>query len=243
VKGQVLRTGQPARIDSYAEDPRIVAMGLDRARALGVVTGLAVPILIAGRVEGALLVNNRTPRRFTDRDEAVLVWLADHAAVAVRNARLHAEREEVIARLRQSHAQLRRTLDGLGPYMFAGLLTTDGTVIEANRPALEAAGLRPEDVLGKPLEDTYWWAYSDQVRQALRDAVRRAAAGEGSRYDVAVRIGEGRFITLDFSLQPRALAGGRAGHRRRARGGAAGRRAHGGRGRGGVRRGRRAPSG
>ncbi len=75
-------------------------------------------------------------------------------------------------------------------------------MLEANRPALAAAGLKPEDVLGKPFEETYWWAYSREVQQQLREAIVRAARGEASRYDVRVRTGEDHFIDVDFSLQP-----------------------------------------
>ena len=86
--------------------------------------------------------------------------------------------------------------------MFVGLMTPQGILIEANRPALAAAGLRPEDVLGKPFEDTYWWAYSPDVQQQLREAIARAARGEASRYDVQVRVAEHQFVDIDFSLQP-----------------------------------------
>jgi PAS domain S-box-containing protein len=104
--------------------------------------------------------------------------------------------------LKKSEKHLREVLDGLGPYMLVGLMTPDGTLIEANRPALKIAGLKPEDVLGKPFEETYWWSYSESLKQQLRDTIRRAARGEICRYDVAVRVGENRFITIDFCLQP-----------------------------------------
>jgi PAS domain S-box-containing protein len=86
--------------------------------------------------------------------------------------------------------------------MFVGLMTPGGILIEANRPALAAAGLKPEDVVGKPFEETYWWAYSPEVQQQLRDAIARAARGQASRYDVRVRAAQDQLIDVDFSLQP-----------------------------------------
>jgi len=112
------------------------------------------------------------------------------------------ERKRVVEVLRKSEEHLRNVLDGLGPYMLVGVMTPDGTLIEANRPALEIAGLKPEDILGKPFEETYWWSYSKPVKQQLRDAIQKAVRGESSRYDVVVRVGEDRFITIDFCLQP-----------------------------------------
>lgn len=104
--------------------------------------------------------------------------------------------------IKKAGQRLRDLIDGLGPQTFVGLMMPDGTLIEANRSALTAAGLKPEDVLGKPFEETYWWAYSPEVQHQLRQAITRAAYGEASRYDVEARAAEDQFITLDFSLQP-----------------------------------------
>jgi len=88
--GTVMATGQPFRTENYAEDPRITKDYLPHTLAQGVVAELGVPIRMEGRVEGVLFVDNRSPRPFTDRDERTLLRLADHAAIAIRNARLHA---------------------------------------------------------------------------------------------------------------------------------------------------------
>ncbi|MBI4608847.1 MAG: GAF domain-containing protein [Candidatus Rokubacteria bacterium] len=91
--GQVMLTGRPLRTDNYAEDPRISKDYLHVADEEGFVPELAVPIRIGDRVEGLVFVDNRTPRPFTDHDEAILVRLADHAAIAIQNARLYEETE------------------------------------------------------------------------------------------------------------------------------------------------------
>jgi PAS domain S-box-containing protein len=102
-----------------------------------------------------------------------------------------------------SEQRLRGILDGLGPTMLVGLLTTEGIVVDINLPALAAVGSRAEDVLGKALADSYGWSYSETVRQHLRDVIARGARGEASRYDARVRVADGQFIDVDFSLQPR----------------------------------------
>jgi PAS domain S-box-containing protein len=104
--------------------------------------------------------------------------------------------------VQRSQRQLRLLIDGLGPAMFVGLLTPDGILVEANRAPLEGAGLRAEEVLGKPFADTPWWRGSQQVQQQLRDAIVRAARGETSRYEVRVHLAGDEVIDLDFSLQP-----------------------------------------
>ena len=92
--GQVLLSGRPFRTDNYAEDPRISKEYLPVVQEEEVVAVLVVPIRIGECVEGLLYVTNRSPRPFTDRDEAILLRLADHAAVAIENARLYGEAEQ-----------------------------------------------------------------------------------------------------------------------------------------------------
>ena len=91
VGGMVLATGRPFRTDCYAEDSRITQDYREIVAAEGIVAAMAVPITGQGRVEGLLYVHNRSPRPFTDRDEAILLRLADHAARAIGNARLNEE--------------------------------------------------------------------------------------------------------------------------------------------------------
>jgi signal transduction histidine kinase/ActR/RegA family two-component response regulator len=93
--GLVLETGRPVRSDDAARDPRFVA---DTAYVRAVlreqiVTLLVVPIVLGPRIEGLLYVDNCSPRPFTDRDEAILGQLADHAAIAIRNAQLLAREQ------------------------------------------------------------------------------------------------------------------------------------------------------
>jgi PAS domain S-box-containing protein len=112
------------------------------------------------------------------------------------------ERKRAGEEIRKSQRRLRSLIDGVSPNMFIGLLTPDGTLLETNRPALEVANLKLEDVQGTPFEENYWWSYSDDVRRQLRAAIDRAARGEPSRYDVTVRVAENQFAVLDFCLQP-----------------------------------------
>jgi PAS domain S-box-containing protein len=80
------------------------------------------------------------------------------------------------------------------------MLSLDGTLLQANAAVLEAANLKPEDVVGKKFWDCYWWAYDAQVAAELRAAIDLAATGQNVRYNVKVRIAEGHLIDIDFSL-------------------------------------------
>jgi len=156
-----------------------------------------------------------TPARPGEERHWLVSWLpvravpdrVTHAAVFVEDI---TERKRAERTISESERFLRRVLDAL--FTFAGVMTPDGTLIEVNRPALEVAGVRPEDVLDRPLWETYWFAWDPDVQRDVREAAIRAAAGEVSRYDTDVRIGPDRRLTIDFQLVPMRDAGGRITH-------------------------------
>jgi signal transduction histidine kinase/ActR/RegA family two-component response regulator len=102
VGGLAWATGQPVRTDDFRADPRFQdSPYVPIAEADAIVSSMTVPIITAGAVVGVIYANNFTRRPFTDSDQAALVTLADHAAVAVEKARLlareHAARAEAEA--------------------------------------------------------------------------------------------------------------------------------------------------
>jgi PAS domain S-box-containing protein len=86
-------------------------------------------------------------------------------------------------------------------FHLVALLTPQGEVIEANETALCFAGLRPEDVVGKPFWEGHWWRGDESRVRRLQESTQRAAAGEFVRYTVDVR-GADSDETIDFSLKP-----------------------------------------
>jgi PAS domain S-box-containing protein len=108
------------------------------------------------------------------------------------------ERKQAEEALLSSEQHLRDVLDNM--VAMIGVLTPDGTLIEANRTALEVANLRIEDVKGKPFEECYWWSWSEEVQKRLKEAILKAAAGQVIRYDETIRVGDGKFRIIDFML-------------------------------------------
>jgi GAF domain-containing protein len=102
--GFVLLTGQPLRTGDYAADPRITRDYVETVRASGTAALMVMPIRLGGSIEGLLYAMNRSARPFTEGDEAALLRLAGHAAVALRQATLltaeqHARQEvEMLSR-------------------------------------------------------------------------------------------------------------------------------------------------
>jgi signal transduction histidine kinase/ActR/RegA family two-component response regulator/uncharacterized protein YigA (DUF484 family) len=99
IGGEALVTGRPARTRDYRQDPRRDPAHEATVRAAGSVAVAAAPIRGEVRVEGLLYASRRTEREFTDHDEAILLRLADLAAIALRNVRLLEELRSRQARL------------------------------------------------------------------------------------------------------------------------------------------------
>jgi PAS domain S-box-containing protein len=117
------------------------------------------------------------------------------------------ERKRAEEALRDSERRFRALFDHA--FQFVGLLRPDGTVLEANETACDAGGVRREDVVGKPFWETTWWAHSKEVQATIRDAVRRAAAGEFVRLETTQRGRAGAILEVDFSLMPLADESGK----------------------------------
>ncbi len=87
-------------------------------------------------------------------------------------------------------------------YQFIGLLSTDGILLEANETALAFGGLKPEDVLNKPLWNSYWWQISKKAQTALKKAIKKAASGEFVQYNETVWGANRTPEIIDFTLKP-----------------------------------------
>jgi len=86
-------------------------------------------------------------------------------------------------------------------YQFMGLVDPDGTIIEANQPALSFAGVEREDVVGRPLWEGPWFRASEDARRAAREGVETARDGEAFRAEIVAR-GAERDAVVDFSVRP-----------------------------------------
>ena len=94
-------------------------------------------------------------------------------------------------------------------YEYIGLLTPDGTLIEANRSSLEFAGNTREEVLGLPFWDLPWFTATPGAPAAVRQAVARAAAGDFVRFELTLRRPSGEAWDFDMSFHPVLNADGK----------------------------------
>ncbi|MCD4728391.1 MAG: PAS domain S-box protein [Pirellulales bacterium] len=104
------------------------------------------------------------------------------------------------AKLAENERKLRGILDQT--FQLMGLLTPDGKLIEANKTALDFAGVRQSSVLNKPFWDTPWWNHSAKLQEQLRQAVKKAAQGYTVRFETTHPFSAGNMRWMDFSIKP-----------------------------------------
>ena len=115
------------------------------------------------------------------------------------NETLEQQVVERTARLRVSEARLRTIFET--SFQAQGLLSPDGTVLEANTTALALIDAKLEDVTGLKFWDTPWFAPTPGVPVIIRDAIAKAARGESFRQEISVTLGGGLRV-LDISFRP-----------------------------------------
>jgi GAF domain-containing protein len=81
------------------------------AGAIGLRSGLAVPMLRDGAPLGVIGVGRGAPGAFSDNQIALLQTFADQAVIAIENVRLFTELEEKNRALTEAHAQVTEALD------------------------------------------------------------------------------------------------------------------------------------
>ena len=86
--------------------------------------------------------------------------------------------------------------------VFSGVLSIDGTVMDANRLCLDACGYKAEEVLGKPFWLAGWWRGSREVQEKIRTACLQGAQGTPYRAELPYHWADGTERLVEFELHP-----------------------------------------
>jgi PAS domain S-box-containing protein len=154
---RVHRTGRPARVDTYEHLTGELA---ERLRTLGIRCAVAAPIMLAGRLWGAVIVSAVRASAFSPGDEDRISNFAELAAQAIANAeareQLAASRARIVEAGDAERRRLERNLhDGAQQRLVALALTVRlaerrlGTNPDEACRLLDAAGTELEQALAE----------------------------------------------------------------------------------------------
>ncbi len=119
---------------------------------------------------------------------------------ATERKRANDRERRLIAEAVEATAKFRAIFDQ-SP-IFAGVMTLDGTVIDANRLCLEVCGYRAEEIVGRLFWETGWWRFNKDVQDKIRAATIRAALGTSHREELTYHWADGSEHVVDFELHP-----------------------------------------
>jgi len=108
--------------------------------------------------------------------------------------------DPLVQRLEESEQHHRTLFDQ--SFQLLWTLKPDGTLVEANRKALDTAGVIESAVCGRRFWETRWWAGLLEEQERLEWAVGEAGAGNLARMELEARGFGNRTFTLDLSLKP-----------------------------------------
>jgi len=220
IAGQVLQTGRSVRIDRAASDPRFYA-GVDQKTGLVTRNLLCSPLQSHHGIVGVIqVVNRRDDLPFTDDDLQFLDALAGSIAVAIENARFHAQLKEQVAALERAvheHNQLialRRELDlareiqeSILPRVFPPFpARREFEIFAAMVPAQEVGGdlydffLVDDDHLGVVIGDVSGKGVPAALFMAMSRTLLKSVALEHVRPDECLRR-VNRLLCLDNSSE------------------------------------------
>jgi len=85
---------------------------------------------------------------------------------------------------------------------FAGILSLDGVVLDANETSLRICGYTREQVISRPFWETPWWRHDKTVQAKIRRATAQTAQGLPYREELSYVWADGSGHMVDFSLNP-----------------------------------------
>ncbi|MCC3413602.1 MAG: PAS domain S-box protein [Microcoleus sp. PH2017_29_MFU_D_A] len=118
----------------------------------------------------------------------------------VRTIRYAIERSQTFQMLRESERRFRAIFDS--SFQLTKLLTPEGVVLEVNETALDFAGVRSQDIVGRPIWQMVIWPQTRNFSEQLQFAIAKASRGEFFRSEIDLVGKNGQIVTVDFSLKP-----------------------------------------
>ena len=186
ILGELIRNPEPLRLRRISDHPRSYGFPSGHPE---MTTFAGVPVTVRGEVYGNLYLSEKAEgAEFDERDERLLIVLAEWAAIAIENARIYeaAERgrtelERAVAWL-QATASLSRELSGE---------TDIGARDRADREARPSGGRRSNACLRDPVAGDEYHGGRGPPASCADAAGGRSYAATGSPIDDAVRSGSG----------------------------------------------------
>jgi PAS domain S-box-containing protein len=134
ISGRVAGTGEPLVVPDISRDPRYVPVQAGRTGS-----ELVLPLKVKGRVIGVLDVETDRLNAFDESDVTVLQSLANQVAVAIENARLYEQAQELAA-IQERQRLARELHDSVSQALYGIALGARTARVQLDRDPGQVAG-------------------------------------------------------------------------------------------------------
>jgi PAS domain S-box-containing protein len=148
---------------------------------------------------GALCVMDTTPRHrgLSPNQAGALQALARQVMAQMELRRSLISRDDAVF---ESDARRRVMFDVTRQLM--GITDLDGLMLDANAAALQAAAARRDEVVGRKLWETPWFARTPGMPELVKSAIATARGGKSFRAELNLRLPDDTTRTYDFAMHP-----------------------------------------
>lgn len=202
VSGWVAGTGQPMLVPDVSREPRYVLMHGSRCRS-----ELIVPVIAKGRVIGVLDIQSDHLNDFDDTDLAVIQALGNQAAIAIENARLYEQAQQLAvmeerARLaRDLHDAVTQSIYSLTLLAAAGLRMIDN----GDSQQIRDNQIRIDDIAQQALQEMRLLVFelrpSELKELGLIGALERRLEVVERRAGIEARLQADESMSLPYDLE------------------------------------------
>ncbi|NCF67555.1 MAG: GAF domain-containing protein, partial [Chloroflexi bacterium] len=202
VSGWVAGTGQPMLVPDVSREPRYVLMHGSRCRS-----ELIVPVIAKGHVIGVLDIQSDQLNDFDDTDLAVIQALANQAAIAIENARLYEQAQQLAvmeerARLaRDLHDAVTQSIYSLTLLAAAGLRMIDN----GDSQQIRDNQIRIDDIAQQALQEMRLLVFelrpSELKELGLIGALERRLEVVERRAGIEARLQADESLSLPYDLE------------------------------------------
>ncbi|MFH1383089.1 MAG: PAS domain S-box protein [Chloroflexota bacterium] len=140
--GLVAKTDKPLLVEDAAQDPSLTRAAVSEEN---IHSQLIVPLRSKAKVVGTLCVAMHSRRRFKSEEIDLLSAIGSQIGIAIENARLYQEQQEIAEQLRASEARYRQLFENAHDAIW--LHDLDGNIIAANQATAQLFGFTTEELL------------------------------------------------------------------------------------------------
>ncbi len=159
----ITQNAKPVVIDDAEQDPRLPREILTE---YGIRSLLIVPLRVRRGVIGVLIAANKRGGSFGPRDVRVFETIANHAAVAVAHAELHARNRAAHSALEAEKMKIEAVLAQLGDGVV--VCDADGLIVMFNEAAETIMGTSAEGSEGKTLVDMHPVSFQSEIAVLMK---------------------------------------------------------------------------